>query len=119
MAFYELRNTRKIIRQWRALQAMRKKAEQEEARQARALAKENQRAQALAKENEQANDAALSIEVDVDVVEEEEEEDPTSDAVPVSPVPSPIRSQPDDQSDITVDDAQASPSDARVGANLT
>lgn len=76
-----------------------RKARAEEARRQRALAKEKAR-------QESRQQAVLRVDVD--------DEDGNSDAAPVSPV----RTQPDDESDMSEDDVQPSPSDARVGANL-
>lgn len=119
MAFYERRSTRNIIRRWRAFRARKKKAEQEAARLARALAKENAKelAKETAKENakELAKEKARTLEPPLSV--EVREEEVNFEEAPASTAQTPEG----DQSDITVDDAedaQPSPSDARVGANL-
>ena len=99
MAFYERRSSRKIIRYWRARRARIRKAEAEAQRRARAAAKEKAR-----------QESALHVSVDDD------DDDRNSDAAPVSP----IRTQMDEEEEEEVSDeqGQASPSDARVGANL-
>lgn len=101
MAFYERRSSRKIIRHWRARRARIRKAEAEAQRRARAAAKEKAR-----------QESALHVVVDDDG-------DRNSDAAPVSP----IRTQMDEEDEEEVEEVsdeqgQASPSDARVGANL-
>lgn len=109
MAFYERRSSRWIIRYWRARRARIRKAEAEALRRERAAAKEKAR-----------QEAVLHVSVGDDDEEEEEEEeeeveDRSSDAAPVSP----IRTQIDeDEEDMSDEPGPASPSDARVGANL-
>lgn len=96
MAFFERRCSRKIIRHWRARRVRMRKAQAAEQRRLRALAKEK---------------ARQEQELHVDVVTD----DPQSEAAAVSPV----RTQLDDESDMSEEEPVASPSDARVGANLT
>eukprot|EP00752_Nemacystus_decipiens_P009888 g8821.t1 len=100
MAFYERRSSRKIIRHWRARRARIRKAEAEAQRRARAAAREMAR-----------KESQLHVSVEDDI------EDPSSGSATVSP----IRTQRDDDEEEEVSDeqGQASPSDARVGANLS
>lgn len=101
MAFYERRSSRKIIRYWRVRRARIRKAEAEAQRRARAAAKEKARQQ-----------SQLHVVVDDDV------EDRSSDAAPVSPIRAPMDDEEEEEEAVSDERAPASPSDARVGANL-
>lgn len=114
IAFIERRCSRKIIRHWKVRRVRIRKAEAEEQRRLRAIAKEKAR-QESALHVDVDDDVGVDVDVDVDVDEEEDEDDANSDAAPVSPV----RAQPDDGSEMSdEEEVGASPSDARVGANL-
>ncbi len=104
MAFYERRSSRKIIRHWRVRRARIKKAEADAARRARKEKADKAREQAR-------EQAQLHVSVDDD-------DDVESDAAPVSPIITQGDDE-EDEADLSDEQGQASPSDARVGANLT
>lgn len=113
MAFYERRSSLKIIRHWRGRRARLRKAQADELRRERAAAKEKAR-----------QEAVLHVSV---------EDDHPSDSAAVSPVPN-KRAQEvgdegveesedeeeleDEEEEVEDEEQSASPSDARVGANL-
>eukprot|EP00904_Undaria_pinnatifida_P002600 jgi/Undpi1/12340/HiC_scaffold_5.g02016.m1 len=115
MAFYERRSSRKIIRHWRARRARLRKAQADELRRERAAAKEKAR-----------QEAVLHVSIG---------EDDPSDSAAVSPVPNKREIEEggggvedleeediDDEEEVEEPDKEpgpASPSDARVGANLS
>ncbi|CAB1098436.1 unnamed protein product [Ectocarpus sp. CCAP 1310/34] len=110
MAFYERRSSRKIIRHWRVRRARIRKAEAEAARRERAAAREKAR-----------QESALRVVVDDD------EDDRSSDAAPVSPIRAEMDKDDEEEDEEEEEEeelpywqgGQASPSDARVGANLS
>ena len=111
MAFYERRSSLKIIRHWRGRRARLRKAQADELRRERAAAKEKAR-----------QEAVLHVSI---------EDDRPSDSAAVSPVPNKREEERDedveelgeedeeeDEEEAEEEQGPASPSDARVGANL-